>query len=226
MIAHLDGQFEFANFIGPEERRVLRKALARMPEDRYPNCTAFAENLATALAREAGRGIEVGSGPIRTSSTSTQGSRSGPVQASGVRTGAPRPNPIPPSTERKGPSSTSQATSKSVPSDPKIKSIRDRSPSGTIRTPSTSTTSRSVKPGSGTIPALPHPQRTGPSFGKLVLAAILAFVLAGAAAFLLWMLVIKPRRPATEPGVGCLSPITPAVAMLVEPVVPSQTRHA
>ncbi|HEY2910115.1 MAG TPA: serine/threonine-protein kinase, partial [Gemmataceae bacterium] len=52
MQAHLNGNFEFAAFIGEAERTVLRRALAKEPADRYPSCLAFVEDLAEALGRQ------------------------------------------------------------------------------------------------------------------------------------------------------------------------------
>ena len=51
MQAHLGGQFEFNEIIGETERDVLRRALAKDPQDRHPTCLAFAEDLADALDR-------------------------------------------------------------------------------------------------------------------------------------------------------------------------------
>jgi serine/threonine protein kinase len=51
MQAHLGGAFEFAEMIGPAEAAVLRRALARDPQERHPSCLAFAEDLADALGR-------------------------------------------------------------------------------------------------------------------------------------------------------------------------------
>jgi len=51
MFAHLDGQFDFADFITEAEREVLRKGMARMTTDRYPTCMAFIEALSAALGR-------------------------------------------------------------------------------------------------------------------------------------------------------------------------------
>ena len=48
MFAHIEGKFEFADFLEPKEIEVLRKALAREPELRYPSCAAFIEALADA----------------------------------------------------------------------------------------------------------------------------------------------------------------------------------
>ena len=55
MFAHLDGQFEFADFIPEPERNVLRKAMARMPEERHGTCTEFTDALAAALGRPVSR---------------------------------------------------------------------------------------------------------------------------------------------------------------------------
>jgi serine/threonine protein kinase len=51
MQAHLGGAFEFAEMIGPAEAAVLRRSLARDPQERHPSCLAFAEDLADALGR-------------------------------------------------------------------------------------------------------------------------------------------------------------------------------
>ncbi|HEV3440761.1 MAG TPA: bifunctional serine/threonine-protein kinase/formylglycine-generating enzyme family protein [Gemmata sp.] len=49
MFAHLDGSHDFEAPIRDEERQVLTKALARLPEERYPSCMAFVESLSVAL---------------------------------------------------------------------------------------------------------------------------------------------------------------------------------
>jgi tetratricopeptide (TPR) repeat protein len=49
MLAHLDGLFEFDQVIGEAERAVLRKAMAKLPEERYPSCSTFVEELARAV---------------------------------------------------------------------------------------------------------------------------------------------------------------------------------
>ncbi|MDB5312594.1 MAG: prkC 14, partial [Gemmataceae bacterium] len=56
MKAHLGGQFEFADFIPEAERAVLRRAMAREPEDRHPSCLAFVEELAGAMGLSIVRG--------------------------------------------------------------------------------------------------------------------------------------------------------------------------
>jgi serine/threonine protein kinase len=61
MIAHLDGLYEFAEFVPPAEQAVLRKAMSRTPGDRYPSCRAFVED----LARAAGRSIRGRSGLVQ-----------------------------------------------------------------------------------------------------------------------------------------------------------------
>ncbi len=48
MFAHMEGKFDFSDIIPPEEQAVLRKALAKEPELRYPTCAAFVEALADA----------------------------------------------------------------------------------------------------------------------------------------------------------------------------------
>ena len=58
MQAHMNGQFEFADFIGEAERAVLQRALAKDPIDRYPSCLAFAEELAEAAGRNIRRKTE------------------------------------------------------------------------------------------------------------------------------------------------------------------------
>ncbi|MBA4189581.1 MAG: hypothetical protein C0467_16470 [Planctomycetaceae bacterium] len=45
LLAHSEGAFEFADFISPEERAVILKALAQKSEDRHPSCRAFVEAL-------------------------------------------------------------------------------------------------------------------------------------------------------------------------------------
>lgn len=51
MLAHLDGQFEFADFMPEAERQVLRKAMSRSPQERHPSCIAFVEELAHVMGR-------------------------------------------------------------------------------------------------------------------------------------------------------------------------------
>jgi len=49
LLAHNEGVFEFAEFIGPAERAVILKALSHKPDDRYPSCRAFTEALCGVL---------------------------------------------------------------------------------------------------------------------------------------------------------------------------------
>ncbi|VTT99219.1 serine threonine protein kinase : Putative serine/threonine protein kinase OS=Gemmata sp. Wa1-1 PE=3 SV=1: Pkinase: FGE-sulfatase [Gemmataceae bacterium] len=49
LLAHSAGEFEFADFIGADERAVVLRALAQKAEDRYPSCRAFVEALCTVL---------------------------------------------------------------------------------------------------------------------------------------------------------------------------------
>jgi len=49
MFAHLEGVHDFEPFVGPGERGVIEKALARAPEDRYGSCREFVEELSLAL---------------------------------------------------------------------------------------------------------------------------------------------------------------------------------
>ncbi len=49
MMAHLDGSHTFEPLIQEAEREVLVKAMARLPENRYPSCMAFVEALAESL---------------------------------------------------------------------------------------------------------------------------------------------------------------------------------
>lgn len=58
MQAHMNGQFDYADFIGEAERAVLNRALAKDPIDRYPSCLAFAEELAEAVGRNIRRKTE------------------------------------------------------------------------------------------------------------------------------------------------------------------------
>ena len=49
MFAHLDGVHDFEPFVREDERVVIEKALARVPEERYGSCSEFVESLAVAL---------------------------------------------------------------------------------------------------------------------------------------------------------------------------------
>ena len=49
MSAHLDGAHAFEPFVQEEEREALTRALARCPEDRYPTCSAFIEELSLVM---------------------------------------------------------------------------------------------------------------------------------------------------------------------------------
>jgi hypothetical protein len=51
MFAHLEGHFNFADFLGEAERAALRRAMSRNPENRHPTCLAFVEELCAALGR-------------------------------------------------------------------------------------------------------------------------------------------------------------------------------
>lgn len=81
MFAHIEGKFEFADFLEPNEIAVLRKALAREPELRYPTCAAFIEALADACgasyvirrSRKHGSSTAIGSqAAVRTPSVASQ----------------------------------------------------------------------------------------------------------------------------------------------------------
>jgi len=50
MLAHVEGKFDFEPLIPEAERVVLRRGMHRLPEERYPSCSAFANDLAVALA--------------------------------------------------------------------------------------------------------------------------------------------------------------------------------
>jgi hypothetical protein len=62
--AHPGGDFEFADFIAEPERRVLRRALARLPQVRYPTCMAFVTDLAAALGVPFAAGPSGGTPPM------------------------------------------------------------------------------------------------------------------------------------------------------------------
>jgi hypothetical protein len=49
MFAHLDGILDFEPFVREEEKAVLVKAMARMPEDRHATCMEFVSELSVAL---------------------------------------------------------------------------------------------------------------------------------------------------------------------------------
>ena len=90
IFAHLDGQFDFDDFIGEPEREVLRKGMSRMPDDRFPSCLAFADALAMALGRSVPRrsgrvpvpGSRVVPSPLDAAAAPTDASRHGTIQGS------------------------------------------------------------------------------------------------------------------------------------------------
>ena len=89
MIAHMDGQFTFADFIPEAEQDVLRQAMAKDPEDRYANCVFFMEALAMASGRSVSRFALTSSRAGSGSSPSLKPvpkERSGPIPVSGART--------------------------------------------------------------------------------------------------------------------------------------------
>jgi serine/threonine protein kinase len=49
MFAHLEGDYQFDELIGTRERKVIARAMARTPAERYPSCLAFVEALSGAL---------------------------------------------------------------------------------------------------------------------------------------------------------------------------------
>ena len=89
MIAHMDGQFTFADFIPAAEQDVLRQAMAKNPEDRYENCVFLMEALAMASGRSVSRfaltSSRAGSG-TSPSLKPVPKERSGPIPVSGART--------------------------------------------------------------------------------------------------------------------------------------------
>ena len=89
MIAHLDGIFHFADFIPDAEQDVLRRAMAKNPEDRYQNCNFFMEALAMASNRSISRfALSPGksSGGMAALTRIGAKERSGPIPVSGART--------------------------------------------------------------------------------------------------------------------------------------------
>jgi serine/threonine protein kinase len=94
MLAHMEGHFEFADFIDDLEREVISKAMAREPEHRYPSCMAFVGALCAVLGRPfSSRGTEPGSQLVSHESDA-------PPTAEGLHTGTlptdPRPmKPLP-----------------------------------------------------------------------------------------------------------------------------------
>lgn len=49
MMEHVDGAYEFADLIGPDERAVLRRALSQLPQQRFPTCQEFMAALAPTI---------------------------------------------------------------------------------------------------------------------------------------------------------------------------------
>jgi len=70
MLAHLDGKFDFAEFIPEEERAVVRKALSKNPSDRYPSCLQFAIELGRTMGRNSMRVPSAAGAMSRSGSTS------------------------------------------------------------------------------------------------------------------------------------------------------------
>lgn len=69
LLAHSEGQFEFADIIGAEEQAVILKALSHKPEERYPSCRAFVDALCGVLGH---------SGVPRAAGTFSSGPVNGP----------------------------------------------------------------------------------------------------------------------------------------------------
>jgi serine/threonine protein kinase len=82
MFAHLDGILDFEPFIGEEERTVLKKAMARMPEERHRSCMEFVDELAVAV------GVSV---LPRSGVVANPGSRVVPTPGSGNWKGGSKP---------------------------------------------------------------------------------------------------------------------------------------
>ena len=76
MLAHLDGKFDFADFIPEEERQVVRKALAKVPAERYPTCLQFAVELSRTLGRNSMRAPSMAGAMARSGSIKSTTSRS------------------------------------------------------------------------------------------------------------------------------------------------------
>lgn len=196
MFAHLDGSHDFEALIRDEERRVLTKALARLPEERYPSCMAFVEALSVAL----GVSIVPRSGVIsepqpRIHSPSGAESRkfdSLPVPSStreprgSVATGSVAQNP----TETRAGKSTVTDSTK-------------RSPAGSVIPPRNQ----------------PRPQL------KMVFAGLLTFGLIGIFCVAIWALLQNGGEPHTsaltsEPTNSGESPPTPPSLKTTEPTTP------
>ena len=97
MIAHLDGIFEFADFIPDAEQDVLRRAMAKVPEERYDSCSFFMEALAVASGRSISRfAVHSGKSSTGMSPVARPGakSRSGPIPVSNVRTWGQAQHPV------------------------------------------------------------------------------------------------------------------------------------
>lgn len=104
MLAHVEGRFDFDESLSEPEREVLRRAMSRNPEDRFPSCFAFAEELTVALGnpvRRAGTSSGIGGVGIAGSTLPTDAGRHAqtvrptPKPIAGLETvDNPDPNPV------------------------------------------------------------------------------------------------------------------------------------
>lgn len=180
MLAHQSGQYEFADFVGEAERDVLRRAMSRMPDDRYPSCQAFVDDLALALGRSFRR-----SGRIKTPSSRLVSEGSSPY-------------PSLPSSAT--PSSKTPSSKTSASKTPSSKTSISKTPSSKI-SGSNVHQPLSTKIGGRTVAdsgRMPRP-RLGPSPTRVLLVAILSALLVGAIGGLLWYLFGSSAAPKSEP---------------------------
>ncbi len=124
MFAHIEGKFEFADFLEPAEVAVLRKALAREPELRYPSCAAFIEALADACgasyvirrSRKHGSSTAIGTAAaVRTPPTGTPSRPAGNLMETLIpeKTLGDRSHPVKPPAGPKAPA-PAEASEKTV----------------------------------------------------------------------------------------------------------------
>jgi serine/threonine protein kinase len=206
MLAHLDGKFEFADFIPEEERQVVRKALSKSPSDRYPTCLQFAIELSRTIGR----------GTVRMPSVAGVIARSGSVSAQAT------------ARDTTGYSATNVATQSIVASDDQ--------PETRSYAPPTSQTAQATGVKSGTvantaakslIAARAAKSKAGPP--KALVAGLVVVVLLGGLGALGFALLGGKPTPTTEstnpaaptpPTTGIAAPPTTAPVPPTSPTPP------